>query len=134
MSEQPTYLPSARRPRPGRPRKAESGHVPGTLPVQGAEKARGNSSPLASEAIGLASAPTRKAEQWRQPLPIPRLLELDASAAYLGVSPWTVRDLEAAGILRRVRIPLANGGELRKLLFDREDLDRLVEAWKDAQP
>ncbi len=62
----------------------------------------------------------------------PRLLDLDATAAYLGVSPWTVRDLEAAGSLRRVRIPLPHGSELRKLLFDRVDLDRLIAGWKDA--
>jgi len=62
---------------------------------------------------------------------LPRLLDLKGAAAYLGVSPWTVRDLEAAGSLRRVRIPLANGKELRKLAFDRQDLDRLIEAWKD---
>jgi hypothetical protein len=48
------------------------------------------------------------------------------------VSPWTVRDLEASGVLRRVSIPLGNGRELRKLLFDRKDLDRLIEAWKDG--
>ncbi len=66
------------------------------------------------------------------PVP-PRLLDLEATAAYLGVSPWTVRDLEASGTLPRVRIPLPNGGELRKLLFDKADLDRLVEAWKDRQ-
>jgi hypothetical protein len=35
-------------------------------------------------------------------------------------------------VLRRVRIPLPDGRELRKLLFDREDLDRLIEAWKEA--
>lgn len=61
----------------------------------------------------------------------PRLLDLGASAVYLAVSPWTVRDLIAAGTLARVRIPLPNGGELRKVLLDREDLDRLVAAWKD---
>ncbi len=60
-----------------------------------------------------------------------RLLDLPATGTYLGVSGWTVRDLEAAGILRRVRIPQARGGELRKLLFDREDLDRLIERWKE---
>ena len=62
----------------------------------------------------------------------PRLLALAATAAYLGVSAWTVRDLEAAGVLKRVRIPLPAGGELRKLLFDRGDLDRLIDAWKEA--
>jgi hypothetical protein len=63
----------------------------------------------------------------------PRLLDLPTAAQYLGLSPWTVRDLEAAGSLPRVRIPLPNAGELRKLLFDRVDLDRLIEQWKDAR-
>jgi len=58
------------------------------------------------------------------------LLDLGTTAAYLGVSPWTVRDLEAGGTLKRVRVPMVGGGDLRKLLFDRQDLDRLVEAWK----
>lgn len=95
---------------PGRPRKR-------AVPVEAGTKPKANGSALVSVA----------------PIP-PRLLDLEATAAYLGVSPWTIRDLEAAGSLRRVRIPLENGGELRKLLFDREDLDRLVDAWKDAQP
>jgi hypothetical protein len=60
----------------------------------------------------------------------PRLLSLEAAAAYLAVSPWTVRDLDAAGVLKRVRVPLPNGGELRKVLYDREDLDRAVDQWK----
>lgn len=63
----------------------------------------------------------------------PRLLDLHSAAAYLGLSEWTVRDLEAAGTVPRVRIPLANTGELRKLLFDRADLDRLIDGWKDAR-
>jgi hypothetical protein len=63
------------------------------------------------------------------PLPA-RLLELDAAAAYLGMSPWTVRDLEAAGTIKRVRVPVPHRRELRKLLFDKADLDRLIEAWK----
>jgi hypothetical protein len=63
---------------------------------------------------------------------LPRLLDLAGTATYLGVSSWTVRDLEAAGTVRRVRVPLLNGAELRKVLFDRQDLDRLIVAWKDA--
>jgi hypothetical protein len=62
----------------------------------------------------------------------PRLLDLHAASAYLGVSEWTVRTLEQQGVLKRVRIPLENHGEVRKLLFDRSDLDRLIQAWKDA--
>jgi hypothetical protein len=62
---------------------------------------------------------------------LPRLLDLQGTAAYLGLSEWTVRELEHCGTLARVRIPLPNQGELRKLLFDRRDLDALIEAWKD---
>jgi hypothetical protein len=58
----------------------------------------------------------------------PRLLDLQAAAQYLGVSAWTVRDLEAAGTVPRVRIPLPDHGELRKLLFHRTDLDRLIDS------
>jgi len=29
-------------------------------------------------------------------------------------------------------VPLPGNGELRKLLFDRADLDALVEAWKEG--
>ena len=56
----------------------------------------------------------------------PRLLDLASAAVYLSVSSWTLRDLEAAGHLSRVRLPLPLGREVRKVLFDREDLDRLV--------
>jgi hypothetical protein len=48
------------------------------------------------------------------------------------MSPWTIRDLEAKGVLPRVRVPLPRGGELRKLLFDKADLDRLIGTWKDT--
>src|SRR5438445_2206009 len=67
-------------------------------------------------------------------LQLGRLLDLDQAAAYLGVSPWTVRDLEAGGTIRRVRVPLSNGRELRKLLFDKSDLDRLIESVEDLTP
>ena len=60
----------------------------------------------------------------------PRLLDLKGAAAYLGVSPWTIRDLEASGTLRRVNVPLGMGKDLRKLLFDRADLDQLIDSWK----
>lgn len=68
-----------------------------------------------------------------EPLPAapPRLLDVEAAARYLGVSPWTIRDLEAAGTLTRVRVPLSGRRELRKLLFDRADRDRLIDLWKE---
>ena len=102
--------------RPGRPRKI--GHVAGTSASQGAGKTGASGSALVLQAV----APV-----------LPRLLDLHGAAMYLALSEWTLRDLEASGTLHRVRIPLPNGGELRKLLFDRIDLDRLIEAWKDTQ-
>ena len=99
--------------KPGRPRKTNSGRVHATPQVDGGgDDAR--------QGGGSAQAPIT-----------PRLLDLMTTAAYLGVSPWTVRDLEAAGVLPRVCVPLPGGRDLRKLLFDRADLDRLIEAWKE---
>jgi hypothetical protein len=60
-----------------------------------------------------------------------RLLDIVQAARYLSVSPWTIRSLAWSGVLPRVRIPLADGRDLRKLLFDRSDVDRLIELWKD---
>jgi uncharacterized Zn finger protein len=62
---------------------------------------------------------------------LPRLLGLRAAAAYLGVGERTARELDAAGVLRRVRIPGPGGAAMRKGLYDRADLDTLVAVWKD---
>jgi hypothetical protein len=43
----------------------------------------------------------------------------------------SIYDLAARGVLRRVRIRLPNGEELRKLYFDKADVDRLIDAWKE---
>ena len=56
------------------------------------------------------------------PVDTPRLLDVEGAAGYLGVSAWTVRDLVERGTLSRVALP-----GVRRLLFDRCDLDRLVE-------
>lgn len=60
-----------------------------------------------------------------------RLLSLDAAADYLGVSYWTVRDLVASGTIPRVRLPVGGARDLRRVLVDRVDLDRLVERSKE---
>jgi hypothetical protein len=64
---------------------------------------------------------------------LPRLLDVPQGSRYIGVGPWEFRRLVWSGIVPRVRIPLPNGGELRKLLVDVRDLDRLVESWKDER-
>jgi excisionase family DNA binding protein len=56
-----------------------------------------------------------------------RLLGFDAAASYLNVKGQTIRRLIARGVLQPVRIPT-----LRRVLFDRQDLDSLIEAGKVA--
>ncbi len=111
--------------RPGRPRKAPA---PGSAL---AHEASALLAPRVAPRQERASGGPGRGVPEIVPV-LPRLLDLPGAAAYLSVSSWTIRDLEAAGVLHRVRVPLPNHGELRKLLFDREDLDRLIAAWKDG--
>ncbi len=103
------------RQKPGRPRKEVTGAITADKASDGERERDPGRRTVVYEAV--SSIP-------------PRLLDVRAAAAYLGVSPWTIRDLEANGTLRRVNVPSGPGRDLRKLLFDREDLDHLVEAWK----
>jgi hypothetical protein len=50
------------------------------------------------------------------------------AAQYLGVSTRTLRSLVTLGTVTKVEIPLGLG-QVRKVLFDRVALDRLVETW-----
>ena len=117
--QDPVYPP----PRPrGRPRKpiltAECGHNMGTTAAHTGMAGGDQRGAVAPYTTALSVAP--------------RLLDLHGTAVYLSLSPWTIRGLEASGILHRVRVPLSNRGDLRRILFDRDDLDRLIESWKDA--
>ena len=123
-NQTPNLVSGSRRGKPGRPRngemgifrKPDHGHSPGTATMEPGIQSRGNDGAQVQMTVVPVS---------------PRLLDLHTAAAYLGVSAWTVRDMEAAGTLPRIRIPLPNAGELRKLLFDWVDLDRLIDGWKD---
>ena len=71
----------------------------------------------------------------------PRLINLRAGAVYLGVSYWTIRDWCLAGYLPVVDLPPLRPREgdrpkrsLRRVLVDREDLDRFIEARKSPAP
>ena len=60
-----------------------------------------------------------------------RLLDLQGAAAYVSLSTAAVRALVRHGILTPVRVPSTRGkGASRRLLFDRDDLDRLIDTWK----
>jgi excisionase family DNA binding protein len=56
----------------------------------------------------------------------PRLLSAQAAARCLGVPYTSLRDWALRGHVPIVRVP-----GCRRLWFDRQDLDRLVEAWKE---
>jgi excisionase family DNA binding protein len=58
-------------------------------------------------------------------LPQRRLLSFTSSAEYCGVTMQTIRRLMDRGVLTPVRLP-----EVRRILFDKQDLDRLIEAGK----
>jgi len=58
------------------------------------------------------------------------LLSARDTAHYLALQYDTVLDLVKAGTLQPVRLPVGDHGALRKLLFDRADLDRLIDACK----
>jgi hypothetical protein len=60
-----------------------------------------------------------------------RLLGIEDAAAYLGLSTWTLRDMVTGKELAPVQL-VAAGRPVRRLLFDRADLDRLVEAARKA--
>jgi excisionase family DNA binding protein len=60
------------------------------------------------------------------PVGAPRLLSAQTAAAYLGVPYTSLRDWAHRGHIPIVRVP-----GCRRLWFDRRDLDRAVESWKE---
>ena len=102
--------------------------------------------PLAAASIRLRGKPGRppsanrapgdsgQDSQFGQPsLAERRLLDVAMAAAYLGdLGEDTVRELDARGVLTpaRVKIPGRGGQPIRKVLFDRLELDRLVSGWR----
>lgn len=65
---------------------------------------------------------------------VPRLLRREAAAAYLAISVSTLDALRSRGYLREVRPPSTRHHDERGRtpLFDRIDLDRLVDSWKET--
>ena len=65
----------------------------------------------------------------------PRLLDLNAAAAYLGISRSAIRQLVDSGQLSRVRLPALSqpNGRLDRFLLDKADLDAVIERSKERQ-
>jgi hypothetical protein len=62
-----------------------------------------------------------------------RLLTLKAAAERLGVSYWMARDLVIEGVLPHVRLPSPRSGdgrEMRRILIDERDVERLIDRYK----
>ena len=128
MPPRPFREPSYTPPRPrGRPRKPANGttdrHNMGTANAGSRVDSGGN---IGAQAL-IAVAPVA-----------PRLLDLPNAALYMTVNAWTLREMVNLGVLPRVRFALPNtkkrhGGEYRKLLFDRADLDQLIERSKERK-
>jgi hypothetical protein len=117
--------------RAGRPRKHPIPAPGGASPAAPERPAAGTPRVQSTARTRVNSGRNEGTVVYQVPAPR-RLLDLAATATYLGLAPWTVRELEWRGVLRRVRVPLPNGGEVRKLLFDVRDLDALIDRWKDA--
>jgi hypothetical protein len=65
----------------------------------------------------------------------PRLLDVVQTARYLGLSKWTIRGFVEQGVLTPVGLPSVNSTDsrrIRRILFDRQDLDAFVEKHKSA--
>jgi len=56
----------------------------------------------------------------------PRLLSAQSAAKYLGVPYTSLRDWALRGHIPIVRVP-----DCRRLWFDRRDLDRAIDSWKE---
>ena len=103
-------------------KKAHDGHSVGTVTLQVAEsKEDKDSKPDVKSVVPCGTN-------------VPRLLDLNAAACYLGVSYWTMRDYIFTGVIPKVTLPHPtnpNGRVLRRTLIDKEDLDEFIERHKE---
>jgi hypothetical protein len=71
-----------------------------------------------------------------KPAPAPgarRLVDDRAGSVYMGISRSQFRNLVSAGRIPRVVVPAEDGRPLRRLLVDLNDLDRLIQTWKETR-
>jgi hypothetical protein len=123
--EPPVYVP---RKAPGRPKRLVS-MTPLTA-VMEAEAGDNRGTTATNDRIN--SSVNGRAQVQQTNAPTPRLVDLAGAAGYLSVSTWTIREWAAKGWLSRVRFLMPDGHEVRKLLFDKRDLDALIERSKEC--
>jgi excisionase family DNA binding protein len=98
------------------------------LPLAGASqrlKGKPGRPPLGDEEKSRRAEERRRRQAAALALVNPRLFDVPAAAKYMGVSRWTIMDLISNGTLPRVTV-----GDMRRLLIDRNDCDRLIESSK----
>lgn len=64
----------------------------------------------------------------------PRLLDLHQASLYTGIAYWSLRRLAASGLIAVVKLPApgaTDGRAMRRILFDRSDLDALIDQSKE---
>jgi excisionase family DNA binding protein len=59
-------------------------------------------------------------------------MNANEAAKYLSLSYWTLPELIWSGAIPLVQLPNKKRGRLRKILVDKNDLDRLIEQSKET--
>ena len=120
MTEFPLAAASERlRGKPGRPRR-------------GTERAQAGDGTRANSGLHDGNQDSQSGRR-RVLLTERRLLDVASTASYLGLGEDTVRELDASGVLTAARVKIPSGvgrPPMRRVLFDRLELDRLVSGWR----
>lgn len=89
-------------------------------------KHKRRSPPLGTNATAGETPLPESKRHWPCAQDSPRLLSAQAAAQYLGVPYTSLRDWALRGDIPLVRVP-----NCRRLWFDKRDLDRAIDAWKE---
>jgi excisionase family DNA binding protein len=126
VNSAPTPLADAARRLRGAPGRPRMHPAPASAVAPKPRHVPVTSAPLTRMDGGLQARPPA-GDACALPALAPRLLGLKAAAGYLGVGTGLIRRLLETGALNRVDLAGA-----RRLLIDREDLDRLIDASRTA--
>jgi hypothetical protein len=71
---------------------------------------------------------TRAKDTKSRVLGFPRLMDLGTAGIYTGTSYWTVRQAVQRGLIPVVEWPGEDSEPIRRVLLDREDVDRFIDS------